>query len=223
VSGLHAQDVLDAVAALAARAAAHGPSAGIPLCLAGAIALTVAARRRRPLAIVGLAGVGAVSAVLLGGPIRFHLGLTAAQAAALLAACGAVAGAIFPSTFPFGAAALVGAVAGSWVPLAGRSALGAAAAGLVAGLLGLALARIVAAAAASLAGGLLLALGLLASFAARPLARELTARPAAILGFALVAGIAGAAFQIAGRASPREGSGARSRGSPPGATPEAGR
>jgi hypothetical protein len=225
VAGPHAQDVLAAVTALASRATDAGPTAGVPLCVAGALALTVAARRRRPLAVVGLAGLGVISAVLLRGPVSLHLGLSAGPAAVALAACGAIAGALYPPIFPFAAAALVGAVAGWWVPLGGRSALGAAAAALVAGLLGLALARIVTAAAASLAGGFLLALGLLASFAGRPLARELAGRPVAILGFALVAGIAGAAFQLTSPRSPnpREGRGARSPGSPPEATPGAGR
>ena len=224
LAGPQAQEVLAAVGTLAARARDAGLGAGIPLCLVGAVALTVAARRRRPLAVVGLAGVGALAALLLRGPLAFHLGLSAGPAAAALAAAGAIAGALFPEAFPFAAAALVGAVAGTSIPLGGRTALGGAAAARVAGLLGLALARYVAATAASLAGGLLLGLGLVASFARLPLARELAGRPAAILGFALVAGIAGAAFQLsAGGASPREGPAARSPGSPPGATPAAGR
>jgi hypothetical protein len=220
VVGPHAQDALAAVAALAARAAELGPVAGVPLCVVGTVALTVAARRRVPLAALGLAGVGAAAAVLFRRAIAVHLGLSVGPAAALLAAIGGLAGAFLPPAFPFAAAALVGAAAGSFVPLGGHSAIGAAAAGLVAGFLGLALARVVAAATASLAGGLLLALGLVASFAHRPDVRGLAGRPAVLLGFALVAGIAGAAFQIA---SPRAGPGARSPGSPPAASPEAGR
>jgi hypothetical protein len=219
-AALSAREVLAAIAALASRSARAGLTAGIPLVLAGLLALTVATRGRRILALVGVAGLGAAAAALLRGQISVHLGLSFGPAAALLAGVGAAVGALFPAAFSFGAAALLGALLGPLIPLGGRPALGAAAAGLAAGLIGLALARAVAATVASLAGGLLLALGLVASFAARPIARELAGRPAVLLGFALVAGIAGAAFQIS---SPRAGPGARSRGSPSGATPEAGR
>jgi hypothetical protein len=218
----HPQELLALLGAVAARAAALGPVAGVPLVVVGTAALTVAARRRVPAAVVGLAGVGALAAVLLRRPIGLHLGLSLGPAAAALAIVGAAVGAVVPPTFPFGAAALVGGAVGSLVSLGGHPALGAAAAAIVAGLLGLALARVVAATAASLAGGLLLAVGLVASLAHRPIVQELVGRPAVIVGFGLVAGIAGAAFQIAG-ASPRGGPAARSPGSPPGATPEAGR
>ncbi len=49
---------------------------------------------------------------------------------------------------------------------------------------------------ASLGGGLLLGAGLLAACGTRPFARELAGRPFAVLAFAVVTGIAGAAFQI---------------------------
>jgi hypothetical protein len=218
----HPQELFAMFAAVADRAAALGPVAGVPLVVGGTAALTVAARRRVPLAVVGLAGVGALAAVLLRRPIGLHLGLSLGPAAVALATIGAAVGAVVPPAFPFGAAALVGGAAGSLVSLGGHPAFGALAAAIVAGVLGLALARIVAATAASLAGGLLLAVGLVASFPHRPIVRELAGRPAALVGLALVLGIAGAAFQIAG-ASPRAGPAARSPGSPPGATPEAGR
>jgi hypothetical protein len=108
----------------------------------------------------------------------------------------AVAGFALPAVFPFAAAALPCAWLGGQVPLAGRAAFGAAAGALLGGLLGLAFARLVASAVAALAGGLLLALGLLAVFGETPLARELAVRPAAVVGFALVVGIAGAVLQL---------------------------
>ncbi|MFL5366603.1 MAG: hypothetical protein ACJ781_14115, partial [Myxococcales bacterium] len=90
-----------------------------------------------------------------------------------------------------------------------------AAGALAAGLVGLLLARVVSAAAAGLGGAFALGLGLLACFAETPLARELAGRPAALVGFALVLGIAGAALQLSAAAMSRGGRAARSPESPP--------
>jgi hypothetical protein len=209
-------EILAGLGVLAARLQPLGLPLGAPLGLAGLAALTVATRRRRPLAAAGLAAVGALCAVALRGPISAHLGVSLAPAAAILASAGAVAGALVPSAFPFAAAALPGALAGAELPLAGRAALGAAAGALGAGVVGLLLSRLVTAAASSLAGGLALGLGLLAAFRESPLARELAGRPAALAGFALVAGIAGAALQLSRpAATTRGGPAARSPGSLP--------
>lgn len=208
-------ELFAALADLAERVLAAGLPLGLPLVAAGLAALTVGTRRRRALAVGGLAAVGALAAVALRGLLAAHLGLSLVPAAAGLALAGAVLGGVMPGAFPFAAAALPGAVAGAQLPLAGRAAMGAAAGALVAGLLGLALARIVAAVAASLGGALLLALGLLGCFRATPLALELAGRPAAVAGFALVVGIAGAALQLSWPPTSPEGRGARSPESPP--------
>jgi hypothetical protein len=213
-----AGEILSAVAALAGRVRPLGLTLGAPLALAGLAALAAGTRRRRPLAVAGLAALGAVAAVLLRAPLGVHLGLSTSTAAATLAAAGAIAGILAPAALPFCAAALPGALAGTNLPLGGRAAYGAAAGALVAGILGLLLARVVTATAAGLGGALALGLGLLACFQGEPLARELAGRPAVLVGFALVLGIAGAALQLSappGGATSRGDPGARSPVSPP--------
>jgi hypothetical protein len=212
-------DLFAAVAALAGAALPLGVAAGAALALGGLGALTVATRQRRVLAAIGGALLGALAALALRGWFSAHLGLPVGFMAAVLAAVGAAGGAALPVAFPFAAAALPGALVGMQVPLAGRPAFGAAAGALVAGVVGVVLSRAVAAAFAAACGGLLVALGLLAAFGTSPLARELAERPAALLGFALILAIAGAAFQLA--RSP-EAPADRSPGSPPSPSREAG-
>jgi hypothetical protein len=204
-------ELFEGVAALAGALVPLGPVAGVPLAVVGVVALTLATRRRRPLAICGMAAVGALAALAVRGLAADHLGLSAGPTVIVLALAGAAAGAVAPAAFPFAATALPGALLGAQVPLAGRSAFGAAAAGLLGGVVGLAFARLVAAAFASLCGGLLVALGVLAAFGRTPLARELAGRPAAVAGVALVLAVAGVAFQ---GATSREDPAARSPGSP---------
>jgi hypothetical protein len=208
--------LFEGVAALAATLVPLGPAAGVPLAVMGALGLTVATRWRRPLAIAGGAAIGALAALALRGLAAAHLGLSAGATALLLGGAGAAAGAALPGAFPFAAAALPGALLGAQVPLAGRSALGAAAGGLVLGLLGLAFGRLVAAAFASACGALLLALGVVASFGRTEAARELAGRPAALVGAALVLAIAGVARQATGAGTTTPvAPAARSPGSPP--------
>jgi hypothetical protein len=205
-------ELLAGLAALAGAVLPLGTAAGSALALTGVVALTVATRWRRPLAVGGGTVVGVLAALALRGWLVEHLAASPLAATLVLAAAGAVGCAAIPAAFPFAAAALPGALLGAEVPLAGRSVLGAAAGALLAGVVGLALARFVSAAFASLVGGVLLGLGLVASFGRTPLARELAGRPAANAGLALVLAIAGAAFQLA---TTREDSGARSPVSPP--------
>jgi hypothetical protein len=113
--------------------------------------------------------------------------------------------AAFPPLYPVAVGALPGALLGVHVPVGGRPAFGAAAGGLAAGLVALVFGRGVSVLFASLAGGLCVALGAMAVFGRQPLAAELAARPFALLGLALVLGVAGAAFQLSrGEAVPRE-------------------
>jgi hypothetical protein len=189
-------EILGGLGALAARARPAGLFLGAPLALAGLAALTVGTRHRRLLALAGLAALGALAAVLLRGPLAHHLGLSAGPAGAVLAAAGAVVGVLFPAAFPFAAAALPGALVGAELPVGGRASLGAALGALVAGVVGLLLARVVTAVAAALVGAVALALGLVACLGETPLVRELAERPAAVAGFAVILGIAGAALQL---------------------------
>jgi hypothetical protein len=195
----------EALAALGRAAAwAHGagPVAGALLAIVGVLALTVALRAPRPLAVAGGALVGALAGLAVRGPLALHLGLAATTSAAAGAAVAAAACGLLPPLFPFAAGALPGALLGLHAPLGGRAALGAAVGGLVAGAIALVFARPVTAIVAALAGGLAFGTGLLALLGARPLGEELASRPLALLAFALVTGIAGAAFQLA-RGEPR--------------------
>lgn len=209
-------EILAGANALAALVQPLGLYLGVPLAAGGAAALVAGARHRRILAVAGLAAVGALASAALRTPLSAHLGLSAPVGAALLGGAGALAGLLLPAAFPFGAAALPGALAGLLVPLGGRPAAGAAAGALLAGIFGLLLGRVVSATAAALGGAFALGLGLLACFRESPLARELAGRPAALLGFALVVGIAGAALQLSRPpATSPAAPAARSPGSPP--------
>lgn len=198
--------IADAVAGLGAAAGAVralGPWTGALLVLVGAAALTLPARSRQGLGVLGGVALGAVAALAARGWIAAHLGLSPAPAALLGAAAGAAAGGAWPKAFPFAAGAVPGAVLGAGVPLSGRAILGAAAGAAIGGVVGLAAGRPAAIALASLAGGALVAVGGVALLGARPLAAELAARPFALAAIAVVLGVAGAAYQIARDAGAR--------------------
>ncbi len=192
--------IADAVAGLGAAAEAvraWGPWTGALLVLAGAAALTVSARSRHVLAVLGGAALCACAALAARGWLAAHLGLSPGAAAALGSAAGAAFGAAWPAAFPFAAGAVPGAVLGAGVPLSGRAFLGAAAGAVVGGVVGLAVGRPAATALASLAGGALVAVGGVAMVGPRPIAAELAGRPFALAAMAIVLGIGGAAYQIA--------------------------
>jgi hypothetical protein len=105
-------------------------------------------------------------------------------------------------------------VLGAAVPLAGRALVGAAAGAVILALVALLFARPIVVALAGALGGVLVALALVAVLGARPLAADLVAHPLALVGVALVAAIAGAAFQL-GRGDAAKPSSAL----PSGATP----
>jgi hypothetical protein len=193
------QPLADGIAALSGAVEAVrslGAWAGALLVLLGVATLTVATRFARPLAAWGGAVLGAIGALALHRPIQAHLGAAPHLAAAVGALAAGLAFGAFPAAFPFAVGALPGALVGLAVPLAGSAALGAGAGVLVGGIVGMAAARVVKAGFASLTGGLLVAVGLAAAAGARPLGRELAARPFVLAGLAIVLGIAGAAFQM---------------------------
>lgn len=198
-------EVLDGLQGLAEAAPGVGVWGGLALVLAGLGALVLAHRAPRVAAAAGGAAVGALAALAMRPLLSAHLGVSMGTSAALLAAIGCAGCAALPAAFPAAALAVPAALFGAHVPVAGRAEIGAAVVGLFGGLVGLAAARVVSIVLASLAGGLLLALGMLATFDARPLAAELAVRPFALLGFALVTGIAGAAWQLGPRPPPPAG------------------
>lgn len=188
--------VLSSIAGLVARLRGGGPFVGVLLVVGGAVLLAAADRLRRPVALLGGAAVGALAVhaaqPLLPGALS-PAGWT--WIAAVLCGGGA---ALAPTAFPALAGALIGALVGVRVPVAGRPAVG----GFIAAGLGAALfsvgARSVAAVLASLAGGLAVGVGLVTLAGGRELGVELASRPVVLLGIAVVLGIAGAAFQLAG-------------------------
>lgn len=199
-------EALGGLGRLAQGVSAAGPLAGAALLAAGIVALTVALRAPRPLAAAGGAIVGALAGLAVKGTLALHFGLAPLTSAVAGAAVVALACGAFPPLFPFAVGALPGALLGVLVPLGGRGVLGAAAGALVAGVVALVFGRPLTAGFAAVTGGLLAGAGLLALLGGSPLARELGGRPFALLGFAVVTGIAGAAFQLARREGPAGGS-----------------
>jgi hypothetical protein len=200
-------EALGGIGLAAERALAAGPVVGGVLAVLGIVALTVALRAPRPLAAAGGAVVGALAGIAARGTLALHFGLSPVTSAAVGAALAALACGAFPPIFPFALGALPGALFGVHAPIGGRGAFGAAAGALVGGTIALVFARPVTAGFTALAGGLLAGAGLLAVFAGHPLTVELAGRPFALLGFALVTGIAGAAFQLARREGSSGGEG----------------
>jgi hypothetical protein len=191
--------VADAVALVgrAARASARlGPVAGAAAVVLGLVLLVVVGRWRRPIAGVGGTLLGALAALALERLVATRLGLPLPLSAALLAVAGGVGAFLFPVAFPFAAGALPGALLGAHAPLAGRAIFGAAVGGAIGGLVALLFARPVAIGFVSIAGGLLVALGTVGLFAESAFAADAIAHPFAIVALALVAGIAGAAYQL---------------------------
>lgn len=195
-----AAEGLAALVRLVLLARGLGLAAGVALVVAGLGLLVLAERLRRPTAALGGALVAALALHLVRGllaPWLTRLGLSPATGAALAAAAGGVAAGLFPPLFPAGAGALAGALLGVHLPLAGRAALGAGAAAVAGAALSLLGARAVTICLAVATGGLALGAGLLALGGAHPLAAEVALRPFALVGFALVAAVAGGAYQLA--------------------------
>jgi hypothetical protein len=192
---------LAALAQLVARLRGMGVLAGIGLVVVGVALLAASDRLRRPVAFLGGGAVGALAVMAARAMVPGALE-SAAWGWAVAAAC-AVVSAAAPAAFPALTGALVGALMGLHVPVAGKPLLG----GLLAAAVGAALlamsARGVAAILASLAGGLALGIGLVTLAGGREIAAELASRPLILLGFAIVTGIAGAAFQLSGERASR--------------------
>jgi hypothetical protein len=187
---------LEALGRLVSWLRGGGAWAGAGVALLGLVVLLAADRLRRTTAFLGGAAVGALAALALEGVLPSAL--STAAWAWVLAGAGAVAGALAPLLFPVLVGALAGGLLGMHLPLGGRPAIGASIGGVVgAGLLAVG-ARSAAVVVASLAGGFLLGAGLVVLGGGRELAAEVAARPLVLLGFAVVAGVAGAAYQLAG-------------------------
>jgi hypothetical protein len=175
----------------------RGLPVGAAVALLGIVLLTLAGRFPRGLAVAGGAVLGALAAIAFRAPLATHVGVSLVVAAPVLATVVAAACAFVPLAFPVAVGALPGLLLGLEVPLAGRAAIGGAVGALVAGGVALLFARVVAIGSVSALGGVLAATGAVAIGGARPLARELSAHPLAILALALVLSIAGAAYQLA--------------------------
>jgi len=187
---------LAALARLVAWLRGLGSAAGVGLAIGGVVLLAAADRLRRPVAFLGGAAAGALAATAGRDVLPAALS-PVAWVWITAAVCGLVAAGL-PLAFPALVGALVGAAMGLHVPIMGRPALGAAVAAAVGAALLAVGARTVASVLAALAGGLALGIGLVTLGGEREWAVEIAARPLVLLGFAVVTGVAGAVFQLAG-------------------------
>jgi hypothetical protein len=181
------------------RLAGLSPWALAGIALAGLFLLVAGARWRRPLSAAGGALVG-----WLGGLVAARaLGLTGGLFPVFWAAALGAGSALLPPLYPFAGGALLGALAGAWLPVPGRGI--AAAAVLLILLAGLSLlaARGVLAATAGLLGAGLVGAALAGAGHRVPALAPLSAHPALLAGLVLVLAIAGAAFQARGAGTGR--------------------
>ncbi len=188
------EGALVALVRLVARLRGTGVLGGAGLIAVGVGLLAASDRLRRPVAFLGGAAIGALAVIAFRSLVPGSLS-SAAWGWAAAGVCGA-ASAAAPPVFPALAGGLVGALMGVHVPVLGRPLVGAFIAGAVGAALLAVSARAVAAILASLAGGLALGIGLVTLSGGREIAAELAARPMVLLGFAVVTGVAGAAFQL---------------------------
>jgi hypothetical protein len=168
----------------------------VAVVVTGLAILLVGARARRPVAVVGAAALGAVSAAWLGPGVP---ALAAMSGPALAAAAGLVAGALaaaIPQVFPMLAGALPGALLGDLLAPDGRRLEAVAAGALLGALVGLLAARWVASATAAGVGALLFAIGGAGLLRDTGLGRSVVRHPVSILAVATVLAVAGAAFQL---------------------------
>lgn len=174
-----------------------GPAASAAAALVGLVALTVAGRFPRGLAATGGAALGALAAYAFRAPLAMHVGVSLPVALPVVAIVAGAACALAPLAFPLAIGALPGLILGLQVPIAGRAALGGAVGALLGGLVALLFARPFATGFASALGALLAVAAAVGAGGDRPLARDLATHPLAIVAFALVLAIAGAAYQLA--------------------------
>jgi hypothetical protein len=191
---------LEALGRLVAYLRGWGTLGGALLALSGLLLLTVAYRLRRPTALFCGSAVGALGAMALRGVLPGWL--SAESLPWFAAAVAGLGGALWPPLFPLLAGGLLGGLLGrllgSYLSLGDSPTISVAAAACVLAVLFAVGAKRVAILLAVLFGGLALGAGLCALFPGRELAREVAARPMVLLGFAVVVGLSGAAYQLAG-------------------------
>lgn len=183
-------------AGVAREIGAASPWLGGVVVLAGLLVLLFGARARRPIAIVGAAGVAAVGVRLLGREAGEALGLSPTALPAVAAAVAAASAALLPQVFPVLAGALPGALLGELLAPTGRRLEAVAAGAVLGAVVGFLSTRIVASAAASLAGALAIAVGAAGALRATMPGRVLLAHPTALLAATIVLAAAGTAFQF---------------------------
>lgn len=180
------------IPALAERIRALPGPAALALAIAGLALLGAGARWRRPLAVLGGAGVGWAAGMALAPWLLREVGVPPPVTRIAAAAVVAALSAFLPGAFLFAAGALPGALAGS--------VLGGATVGLWAGLglgglAGLVAGRAVAAMAASCMGAALLVAAALAVSDRWETIQVLAEHPFVLVTLAAVVAVAGAAFQ----------------------------
>ncbi len=202
----HVPDVATALGAGAWPLAVLVGVLGLTLLLAGV-------RLGRLLSALGGAAVGLLGGLPLAALAAAHGApgwLPSWVAAAVLGAASYFA----PEVYPVVLGLVPGALVGMRVPVGDKAWLGPVVGGLVLGVLGLLLRRVVLAATAACLGAILLCMATLALARQVPALAPLTQRPMLLAGVAAILAVAGTGFQ-SGRGSPREKAAPRPKLSPP--------
>ncbi len=178
---------------------------------AGAFVLVAGARWRRPVAVLGAAGVAALAALTIGPGVLPGWDLPVGRLALVGAAVAGALAAVVPQVFPVLAGALPGALVAELFAPEGMRLEVVAVGALLGALVGLFAARPVAALVASAVGALAVALGAAGLLGSTGASRILLRHPTAILALVVVLSVAGAAFQLS-RAWGRGAEGAAGKG-----------
>jgi hypothetical protein len=163
---------------------------------AGLVVMLLGARARRPVAVVGAAGLAAVAAQWMGTRAGASLGMAPSTLAAVSAAAAGSVAALVPQVFPALAGAVPGALLAELLAPADRRLEVLVAGAVLGAILGILAARPVAAAVASGAGALAVAVGAAGALHGTGPGRALLAHPSAMLAAAIILAVAGTAFQF---------------------------
>jgi hypothetical protein len=190
----------------------------VGVAAAGLVVMLFGARARRPVAVVGAAGVAAVAVHWVGARAGAPMGMAPSTLAGVAAAVSGALAALVPQVFPALAGAVPGALLAELLAPADRTLEVVAAGAVLGALLGVLAARPVAAAVASGAGAMAVTVGTAGALRGTPPGRALLIHPSAMLAAAAILTVAGTAFQLSrawGRgaeSTPRKGSSAPVKG-----------
>ena len=166
------------------------------VAVAGLVVMLFGARARRPVAVVGAAGVAAAAVHWVGARAGAPMGMAPSTLAVVSAAVAGAVSAFVPQLFPALAGAVPGALLAEFLAPADRRLEVMAAGAVLGAILGVLAARPVAAAVASGAGALAVAVGAEGALLGTSPGRALLSHPSAMLAVAVILAVAGTAFQL---------------------------